>query len=89
MAEPNYTELLAKLNQEPWPNVYMFKFIVPSDNHKIAMIEGFFEDDAEIILQPSSNGKYTSVTIRQVMLNADAIIDVYKQAGAVEGIISL
>jgi hypothetical protein len=89
MAEPNYTELLDKLNKEPWPNVYMFKFIVPSDNHKIAMIESFFEDDAEIVLQPSANGKYTSVTIRQVMLGADAIIEIYKQAGIVEGIISL
>ena len=90
MADPNlYDKLREKLDQEPWPNVYMFKFIVPSDNHKIAMIESFFEDDAEIILQPSSNGKYTSVTIRQVMLGSDAIIAVYKQAEAVEGIISL
>ena len=89
MAETNYTELLDKLKKEPWPNVYMFKFIVPSDNHKIAMIESFFEDDAEIVLQPSANGKYTSVTIRQVMLGADAIINIYKQAGIVEGIISL
>ncbi len=89
MAEPNYDELRKKLDQESWPSVYMFKFIVPSDNHKIAMIESFFEDDAEIVLQPSSHGKYTSVTIRQVMLGSEAIIDVYKKAGAVEGIISL
>lgn len=89
MAEANYDELIKKLNQESWPNVYMFKFIIPSDNHKIAMIESFFEDDAEIVLQPSSNGKYTSVTIRQVMLDAESIIEVYKKAAAVEGIISL
>ncbi len=89
MAEPNFDELRNKLNQEPWPSIYMFKFIVPSDNQKIAMIESFFEDDAEIVLQPSSNGKYTSVTIRQVMLGSEAIIDVYKRAGAIEGIISL
>ena len=89
MAETNYDELIKKLKQESWPGVYMFKFIIPSDNHKIAMIESFFEDDAEIVLQPSSNGKYTSVTIRQVMLDAESIIDVYKKAGTVEGIISL
>jgi hypothetical protein len=90
MAEPDYyNDLLEKLKKEAWPNIYMFKFIVPSDNHKIAMIESFFEDDAEIILQPSSNGKYTSVTIRQVMLSAEAIMEVYKQATVVEGIISL
>lgn len=89
MAEFNYDELRNKLDQEPWPNVYMFKFIIPSDNHKIATIESFFEDDAEIVFQPSANGKYTSITIRQVMLGADAIIEIYKKAGVVEGIISL
>lgn len=89
MAEFNYDELRNKLDREPWPNVYMFKFIIPSDNHKIAMIESFFEDDAEIVLQPSANGKYTSVTTRQVMLGADAIIEIYKKASVVEGIISL
>ncbi|MDQ3111243.1 MAG: DUF493 domain-containing protein [Bacteroidota bacterium] len=89
MAEINFDELRNKLNKESWPSVYMFKFIVVSDNQKIALIESFFEDDAEVVLQPSSNGKYTSVTIRQVMLDAEAIIDVYKQAAAVEGISSL
>ncbi len=89
MAEANYDELRAKLNKESWPSIYMFKFIVISDNQKIALIQSFFEDDAEIVLQPSSNGKYTSVTIRQVMLEAEAIIEVYKKAAVVEGIISL
>jgi putative lipoic acid-binding regulatory protein len=89
MAEINFDELRNKLNKESFPSIYMFKFIVISDNQKIAMIESLFEDDAEVILQPSSNGKYTSVTIRQVMLSSEAIIEVYKQAAAVEGIISL
>lgn len=67
----------------------MFKFIVPSDNHKIALIESFFEDDAEIKMQASTNGKYTSITIRQVMLDPSAIIEIYVKAAAIEGIISL
>lgn len=89
MAEPNFEELRKKLDKESWPAIYMFKFIVPSDNHKIALIESFFEDDAEIVMQASTNGKYTSITIRQVMLGADSIIEVYKQAAIIEGIISL
>jgi len=90
MAEFNYDELSAKLNAgNPWPQIYMFKFIVPSDNHKIALVERLFEDDADIKMQPSSNGKYTSITARVVMLNAEAIISIYKQASAIEGIISL
>ncbi len=89
MTNSKFDELRKKLDNESWPAIYMFKFIVPSDNHKIALIESFFEDDAEIKMQASTNGKYTSITIRQVMLDAPAIIEIYVKAVAIEGIISL
>lgn len=89
MTNSKFNELRKKLDNESWPAIYMFKFIVPSDNHKIALIESFFEDDAEIKMQASTNGKYTSITIRQVMLDAPAIIEIYVKAAAIEGIISL
>lgn len=90
MAEFNYDELRKKLNAgNSWPQVYMFKFIVPSDNQKIALTESLFEDDAEIKLQPSSKGTYTSVTARVVMMDAEQIINIYKKASEIEGIISL
>ena len=87
--EINFDELRKKLEKDSWPTIYMFKFIVPSDNHKIALIESFFEDTSELNHQPSSNGKYTSITARQVMLSADAVIDIYRKAAEIEGIISL
>ena len=89
MTNSKFDELRKKLDNESWPAIYMFKFIVPSENHKIALIESFFEDDAEIKMQASTNGKYTSITIRQVMLDAPAIIEIYVKAAAIEGIISL
>ena len=89
MTNSKFDELRKKLDNESWPAIYMFKFIVPSDNHKIALTESFFEDDAEIKMQASTNGKYTSITIRQVMLDAPAIIEIYVKAAAIEGIISL
>ncbi len=89
MTNSKFDELRKKLDNESWPAIYMYKFIVPSDNHKIALIESFFEDDAEIKMQASTNGKYTSITIRQVMLDAPAIIEIYVKAAAIEGIISL
>jgi uncharacterized protein len=89
MAEPNFDELKKKLEKLSWPMIYMFKFIIPSDNQKIALVEGLFEDGAEIKMQPSSAGKYTSITIRQVMIDAESVIDIYRRAAAVEGIISL
>lgn len=69
--------------------IYMFKFIVLSDNQKLAQVESLFGDDAEMKLQPSSNGKYTSVTAREVMLSPDHVIEIYQKASSIEGIIAL
>lgn len=84
-----YAELRSKLEKDSWPSVYMFKFILPSDNHKIALVESHFDDGAEINHQSSSNGKYISITIRQVMLTAESVIDIYKKIAELKGIISL
>lgn len=89
MAEPNFDELKSQLEKSNWPMIYMFKFIVPSNNHLIALVESLFGDDAEIKMQPSTNGKYTSITAREVMLSAENVIEVYKKASSIEGIISL
>lgn len=89
MAELNFDELRKKLENSSWPMIYMFKFIVLSDNQKIAIVESLFGDDAEVKLQPSSNGKYTSITAREVMLSADNVIEIYQKAASVEGIIAL
>jgi hypothetical protein len=85
-----YDKLRDLLNKsENWPQVYMFKFIVPADNHKIALIESKFSDEAIINHKESSTGKYFSITVKEVMLSADAIIDKYKEMKDVEGVITL
>jgi uncharacterized protein len=80
-------ELLNKENT--WPIVYMFKFIVPASNQKIALIESKFSDEAIISHKESSNGKYFSITVKEVMLSADAIIEKYQEMGGIEGLITL
>lgn len=80
-------ELLNKENN--WPMVYMFKFIVPADNQKIALVEAKFSDEAIISHKESSNGKYFSITVKEVMLNADSIISKYKEMEGIEGLMAL
>ncbi|MGL5889110.1 MAG: DUF493 family protein [Bacteroidia bacterium] len=87
--KPDFDALRKQLDQLNWPSLYMFKFIVPSDNQRIAQVESLFGDDADVKLQPSSNGKYTSVTAREVMLSADDVLLVYQQASGIDGIIAL
>jgi hypothetical protein len=85
-----YDNLRKELNNDPnWPRVYMFKFIVPADNHKIALVESKFSDESIITQKPSVNGKYISITIKEVMLNADSIIAKYQEMEGINGLMAL
>ena len=84
-----FDKLRELLNQENnWPMVYMFKFIVPADNQKIALVESKFSDEAVILHKESTNGKYFSITVKEVMLNADSIISKYMEMDGIEGLMA-
>jgi len=73
-----------------WPSVYMFKFIVPSDNEKIAQVESIFNSNtAEMKMNQSKTGKFTSITAKEVMTSADAVLKYYEEAAKIEDLISL
>ena len=80
-------DTLNKLTE--WPTVYMFKFIIPAENKKIALVESKFSESAIISQHESSGGKYISITIKEVMLSADAVIDKYKEMKGIGGLIAL
>lgn len=90
MDEEQIDRLRIRLNEiHRWPSVFMFKFILPSDEVKITQLKLIFGESAEFKERLSSHGKYTSVTVLEMILDADAIFDRYKQAAVIEGIISL
>lgn len=73
-----------------WPSVYMFKFIVPSDNEKIAKVEALFNSNtAELKMSQSKKGNYTSITAKEVMTNSDKVLDCYREAAKIEGLMAL
>ncbi|MBR9831877.1 DUF493 domain-containing protein [bacterium] len=88
--EKDYDNLKNKLEKDfSWPSVYMFKFIVPSDNQKIALVEKEFGDEATINIRQSSGGKFTSITVKELMLNPEEVIKRYQKLDRIEGIMSL
>lgn len=89
MEESVFANLRSQLEQEEWPNVYLFKFIVPNDTHKVALVNALFDDTASIEYHESRNGKYISVSSREFMLNVDSIIDIYVRASNIQGLIAL
>ncbi|EAY24966.1 DUF493 domain-containing protein [Microscilla marina] len=88
--EEFYASLRQKLEEtNQYPVMYMFKFIVPTLTNKAAEVTALFGKDANITSRQSSNGKFTSITVRLVMLSSDEIIEKYQQVGKIEGVIML
>ncbi len=84
-----FDSLRAQLELLEWPNVYLFKFIMPNDKIKIAQITALFDSNAQLSFQPSVKGNYTSISVKTVMLSVDEIITIYKLASANKGVITL
>lgn len=76
-----------KLDQHhAWPSLYIFKFIVPSGKEN--QVKALFPMHTTTE-RASKNGNYTSVTVQMMMQSSDAVIDIYKKAAAIEGLIAL
>jgi uncharacterized protein len=69
-----------------WPSLYIFKFIVPQGQEDALKKLFPLHTSTE---KTSSAGKYTSITFNMMMPSADAVIEVYEKASAIEGLIAL
>lgn len=83
----NFKEKL--IESTTFPTVYMYKFIVPSENRAIALVENLFEPETDIHTKESGNGKYTSITGMQVVMDVEEIMVVYRKAAQIKGIMFL
>ncbi|MEE9364487.1 MAG: DUF493 family protein [Cellulophaga sp.] len=73
-----------------WPADYLYKFIVPTEGEKVKEVSSVFEKSkADIALRASKTGKYTSISIKARMINAEHVIEKYKEVGKIKGVISL
>lgn len=89
MEEGIFDKLRAQLEQEEWPAVYLFKFIVPNDAEKLALVTALFDETGDIALHQSKNGNFVSVSAKEMMLDVDSIIEKYEKAALIKGVISL
>ena len=95
MEKDNTEEFYARLKEQllettSWPSDYLYKFIVPTDEDRIAQIHDIFDNTGAVIeTKQSKKGTYTSISITVNMKNPDEVIAKYKEVGTVEGVISL
>ena len=87
MSGSSYLAFKEKLDAEhKWPTYYMFKFIVPkekeSEIYKIMPKEKWSS-------KASKSGTYLSFTAKLLLSSSDEVIDIYKRAHEIEGIIAL
>ncbi|MCZ8020544.1 MAG: DUF493 family protein [Cyclobacteriaceae bacterium] len=69
-----------------WPTRYPFKFIVPAgQQHEVynLMPNAVFKENH------SANGNYVSVSFESVVTDAEAVIDIYKKASQIKGVVAL
>ncbi|WP_318344779.1 DUF493 family protein [Flagellimonas baculiformis] len=95
MKKENTDEFYARLKEQllentNWPSNYLYKFIVPTDDERIAQIQDIFDNTGAVIeSKKSKNGNYTSLSITVNMKDPDEVIKKYKEVAVVEGVISL
>jgi uncharacterized protein len=88
MSDP-FSKLREQLALQEWPDVYLFKFIVPNQSDLLARTTALFGDLSEISFHESKTGKYISVSAKEVMTDVDSIIEVYIRAAEIKGLIAL
>ena len=86
-----YDRLKVELdNSNTWPAIYLFKFIVPTDDDKIKRVESAFDCMGAVInTKRSKTGKFTSISIDVTMKDSQEIVDKYLEVSTIEGIVSL
>jgi hypothetical protein len=72
-----------------WPAVYMFKFIIPESNKGYALLRSIFGEESRLTTRHSKGGKYISITVKELMLSPAEIVERYRKASVIEGIIAL
>lgn len=86
-----YNSLRTKLeDHHDFPEDYLFKFIIPTDQAKLTEIYRVF-DGIKFTLgnRESKNGKYTACNINAFVLDANQVVTIYKEVAKIEGVILL
>lgn len=90
MDAEHLNQLKLRLNEiHKWPSIFMFKFVLPNQEEKLTQLKMIFGESAEFRHRHSAQGNYVSVTVYEMMLNAETIFERYLAAGKINGIISL
>ncbi len=82
--------LRARLNEvHEWPSVYMYKMVLEPDQDKITHLLALFPPEAEVLRKYSSSGRYVSITLKQLVMSAEEVLERYEQVHRLGGVMML
>ncbi len=86
-----YASLKEKLEAtHDFPQDYLFKFIITNEESKHTEIFRVFDDiKYTLSTKESKNGKYTSLNMNAFVMDADQVINIYKEVGKIQGVMML
>ncbi len=89
--EEFYASLKEKLEAtRDFPEDYLFKFIITNEESKHTEIYRVFDNiKFTLTTKESKNGKYTSLNMNAFVMDADQVINIYKEVGKIPGVMML
>ncbi len=89
--EEFYSRFLKKLeSSQKWPGEFMFKFILKENSKKITQLKKIFTKKSAVYSKKnSSENRFQSLSVKVKMESAEEVVEFYKKASKLEGVISL
>ena len=84
-----FDKLKVQLELQEWPNVYLFKFIMPNDTETVAVVTAMFDEGTDLTYNKSKTGKYVSISVKELMVDVKSIISKYDEVAKIKGVIAL
>jgi putative lipoic acid-binding regulatory protein len=72
-----------------WPDTFLFKFIFKTDPLIEKDLSSLFSESSEFVIKNSKKENYKSMTVKHLVSDAQEILEIYKKAGEIEGVLSL
>ncbi len=83
----SYWAFREKLDQEhDWPTIYMFKFVVPAI--RASEVKIAFANET-LQTKTSKAGNYISFTMNKMINSSEEVVEIYKKAKKIQGLIAL
>ena len=78
------------LNSQDWPGQYLFKFILREGEVNEQVLKDMFTQNETVFSKKASSKKtFTSLSVKVIMEDPDAVIAIYKKAQKIKGLITL